>query len=123
MKKVLAIILTLALTAGCVVFLASCGNNSVEPETTAVTEAPVEEPSTDETEAPVEEPSADESTPAEESTEAPTEETTEETTVEKTTEAKKAPEGKEEIHLGFPHQILGGSLQEVPDHLDRGRAG
>ncbi|MBR4765320.1 MAG: hypothetical protein IK085_01000, partial [Clostridia bacterium] len=97
MKKVLAIILALALTAGCVVFLASCGNKTTEPETTAMTEAPVEEPSAEETEAPVEEPLADESVPAEESTEAPAEETTEETTVEETPEAKKAPEGKEEI--------------------------
>ena len=89
MKKVLAIILALALTAGCVVFLASCGNKTTEPETTAMTEAPVEETS------------EDASAPAEESTEAPAEETTEETTVEETTEetteAKKAPEGKEEI--------------------------
>ncbi len=91
MKKVLAIILALALTVGCVVFLASCGNKTNEPETTAAeTEA-----------APVEETSEDVSAPAEESTEAPAEETTEETTVEETTEetteAKKAPEGKEEI--------------------------
>ena len=91
MKKVLAIILALALTVGCVVFLASCGNKTNEPETTAAeTEA-----------APVEETSEDASAPAEESTEAPAEETTEETTVEETTEetteAKKAPEGKEEI--------------------------
>ena len=97
MKKVLAIILALALTAGCVVFLASCGNKTNEPETTAMTEAPVEESSADETAAPAEESSADESAPAEESTEAPAEETTEETTVEETTEPKKVPEGKEEI--------------------------
>ncbi len=93
MKKVLAIILALALTAGCVVFLASCGNKTTEPETTAMTEAPVEETSED-VSAPAEESTE---APAEESTEAVTEETTAETTTEETTEAKKAPEGKEEI--------------------------
>ena len=93
MKKVLAIILALALTAGCVVFLASCGNKTTEPETTAMTEAPVEETSED-VSAPAEESTE---APAEESTEAVTEETTVETTTEETTEAKKAPEGKEEI--------------------------
>ncbi len=98
MKKVLAIILALALTAGCIVFLASCGNKTTEPETTAMTEAPVEGSSED-VSAP-EEGDSTEAAPAEETTEAAettTEATTAETTTEETTEAKKAPEGKEEI--------------------------
>lgn len=97
MKKILAVILALALTIGCAVALTSCGSKP-EPaeESTALETIPeTETPEESTISAPAEETSADAEVPSEDASEA---ETAEETTVEETTEAAKAaPSSTEDI--------------------------
>ncbi len=101
MKKILAILLALALTIGCVVALASCGDKKVdEPTSVEDIEEPSEDIAEEETEAPAADgettaPAADGETTApaaDGETTAPAADTTE-----ATTEAAKVPETTEEI--------------------------
>lgn len=117
MKKILAIVLALALALGAVMVLTSCGGKDVdEPETTTASEAVTDDAAGTEIDATEEATAADETTAAEETT---AEETTvEATTVEETTAAEKttaeaaakAPSTTEEI-LALYNKAVNGAAK------------
>lgn len=114
MKKILALVLVLALAVGCVALFASCGKDPAPETTTAgeVVEEPTEAPAengTETTTADATEPAAEDPTeaPAETTTEAPAETTTAAATEAPTEAEKKAPATKEEIVKVYNEAVNG----------------